>query len=84
MANVALRNVHKTYPGGVEAIKGINFEVGDDLVGRIDAHLDRQHQCNEDDPENRHPERKAEIHDGVGGDDRNRNLADCNQHRHHE
>src|ERR1700682_4163348 len=29
MANVALRNVHKTYPGGVEAIKGINFEVGD-------------------------------------------------------
>jgi sn-glycerol 3-phosphate transport system ATP-binding protein len=29
MANVTLRNVHKTYPGGVEAIKGINFEVGD-------------------------------------------------------
>jgi sn-glycerol 3-phosphate transport system ATP-binding protein len=29
MANVALRNVHKIYPGGVEAIKGINFEVGD-------------------------------------------------------
>jgi sn-glycerol 3-phosphate transport system ATP-binding protein len=29
MANVALRNVHKTYPGGVEAIKGVNFEVGD-------------------------------------------------------
>jgi sn-glycerol 3-phosphate transport system ATP-binding protein len=29
MANVALRNVHKTYPGGVEAIKGIDFEVGD-------------------------------------------------------
>jgi sn-glycerol 3-phosphate transport system ATP-binding protein len=29
MANVTLRNVHKIYPGGVEAIKGINFEVGD-------------------------------------------------------
>jgi sn-glycerol 3-phosphate transport system ATP-binding protein len=29
MANVALRNVRKTYPGGVEAIKGINFEIGD-------------------------------------------------------
>jgi sn-glycerol 3-phosphate transport system ATP-binding protein len=29
MANVILRNVHKTYPGGVEAIKGIDFEVGD-------------------------------------------------------
>src|SRR6476469_9780477 len=29
MANVDQRNVHKTYPGGVEAIKGINFEVGD-------------------------------------------------------
>ncbi len=29
MANVALRNVRKTYPGGFEAIKGIDFEVGD-------------------------------------------------------
>jgi len=29
MANVVLRNVHKTYPGGVDAIKGIDFEVGD-------------------------------------------------------
>jgi sn-glycerol 3-phosphate transport system ATP-binding protein len=29
MANVTLRNVHKTYPGGVDAIKGINFDVGD-------------------------------------------------------
>jgi len=29
MANVALRDVRKTYPGGFEAIKGINFEVGD-------------------------------------------------------
>jgi sn-glycerol 3-phosphate transport system ATP-binding protein len=29
MANVILRNVRKTYPGGFEAIKGIDFEVGD-------------------------------------------------------
>jgi sn-glycerol 3-phosphate transport system ATP-binding protein len=29
MANVALRNVRKTYAGGFEAIKGIDFEVGD-------------------------------------------------------
>src|SRR5436309_4065598 len=29
MADVALRNVQKAYPGGVEAIKGINFAVGD-------------------------------------------------------
>jgi sn-glycerol 3-phosphate transport system ATP-binding protein len=29
MANVVLRDVHKTYAGGLEIIKGINFEVGD-------------------------------------------------------
>jgi sn-glycerol 3-phosphate transport system ATP-binding protein len=29
MANVTLRGVRKTYPGGVEAIKGVDFEVGD-------------------------------------------------------
>src|SRR5258705_9289913 len=29
MANVVLRNVRKTYPGGFEAIKGVDFEVGD-------------------------------------------------------
>jgi len=29
MANVVLHDVRKTYPGGVDAIKGINFEVGD-------------------------------------------------------
>src|SRR2546423_12817907 len=29
MANVALRNVRKTYPGGVVAIKGIGLEVDD-------------------------------------------------------
>jgi sn-glycerol 3-phosphate transport system ATP-binding protein len=29
MANVSLRNVRKAYPNGFEAIKGVNFEVGD-------------------------------------------------------
>ncbi|MDB5485577.1 MAG: transporter related [Tardiphaga sp.] len=29
MANVSLRNVKKTYAGGFEAIKGIDFDVGD-------------------------------------------------------
>jgi sn-glycerol 3-phosphate transport system ATP-binding protein len=29
MANVTLRNVRKAYPNGFEAIKGIDFEVGD-------------------------------------------------------
>jgi sn-glycerol 3-phosphate transport system ATP-binding protein len=29
MANVALRNVRKAYPNGFEAIKGVDFEVGD-------------------------------------------------------
>src|SRR3979409_1373715 len=29
MANVTLRDVRKTYAGGFEAIKGIDFEVGD-------------------------------------------------------
>jgi sn-glycerol 3-phosphate transport system ATP-binding protein len=29
MSNVSLRNVRKTYPGGFEAIKGIDFEIGD-------------------------------------------------------
>ena len=29
MANVTLRNVLKAYPNGFEAIKGIDFDVGD-------------------------------------------------------
>src|SRR2546421_6340136 len=29
MANVTLRNVRKTYAGGFDAIKGIDFDVGD-------------------------------------------------------
>ena len=53
-----------------------HVQVGDDLVGRIDAHLDRQHQRDEDHPERGHAERKAEIHDRIGRDDRDRDLAD--------
>ena len=29
MANVTLRSVRKTYPGGFEAIKGVDVDVGD-------------------------------------------------------
>jgi sn-glycerol 3-phosphate transport system ATP-binding protein len=29
MANVVLRDVQKIYPGGIEAIKGVGFEIGD-------------------------------------------------------
>src|SRR3954462_7622642 len=29
MANVTLRNVRKTYPGGFEAIKGVNVDIAD-------------------------------------------------------
>jgi sn-glycerol 3-phosphate transport system ATP-binding protein len=29
MSNVSLRHVRKTYPGGFEAIKGVNFEIAD-------------------------------------------------------
>ena len=59
-------------------------EIGDDLVGRIDAHLDRQHQRDEDDPERRLPEREAEIDDRVGREDRDQDLADRDAHRHDE
>jgi len=38
MADVILRNIRKTYPGGVEAIKGVDVAIGDGqfcvLVGR--------------------------------------------------
>jgi hypothetical protein len=38
----------------------------DDLVGRQDAHLHRQHQREEDQPEEQHAEGEAEIDDGEG------------------
>jgi len=42
-----------------------HMQIGDHLVGRIDPHLDRQHQRDEDDPERGLAERKTEIHDRV-------------------
>ena len=38
-------------------------QVGDHLVGRKDAYLDRQHQRHEHRPEEDHPEREAEVDD---------------------
>jgi hypothetical protein len=56
----------------------------DDLVGRVDAHLDRQHQRDEDHPERRLAEGEAEIDHREGGQDRDHDLADRDAHRHHE
>ena len=41
MANVTLTDVRKTYAGGVDAIKGINLNIGDgDVAVRVDlAHV---------------------------------------------
>ncbi|MEY9730690.1 hypothetical protein ABIA07_006591 [Bradyrhizobium yuanmingense] len=61
-----------------------HVQVGDDLVGWIDADLDRKHQGDEDEPEQRHPEREAEINDRIGRDDRDHDLADRDQERHHQ
>ena len=57
-------------------------EVGDDLEGRHDPHLDRQHQRHEDAPEGQRPERKAEVDDGEGREDRDRDLPDRDRQRH--
>ena len=54
-----------------------HLQVGHHLVGRIDADFDRQHQRDKDDPERRLAERKAEIHHGIGRQDRDENLADA-------
>ena len=51
-------------------------DVGHRLVGRQDAHLDRQHQRHEDQPERHHAEAEAEIGDGEGREQRHRDLAD--------
>ena len=52
-----------------------HVQVRHHLVGRIDAHLDRQHQRDEDDPERGLAERKAEIHHGIGRQDGDEDLA---------
>ena len=60
---------HRQAGVGVE-----HAEQGDDLVGRPDAHLHRQHQRDEDQPEHGAAERKAEIDDG---ESRHRNRRSC-------
>jgi hypothetical protein len=57
-------------------------QVGDDLEGRDDAHLDRQHQGDEDHPEEEIAQREAEIDDGERGDDRDGDLAEGDGQRH--
>jgi hypothetical protein len=59
-------------------------EIRDDLVGRIDAHFDRQHQRHEDDPERRLPEREVEIDHREGGQDRDQDLPEGDAHGHDE
>ncbi len=57
-------------------------EAGDDLVGRHDAHLDRQHQRQEDQPEEQLAARKPEIDDGEGRQQRDGDLAQRDAQRH--
>ena len=57
-------------------------EIRDDLVRRQDADFHRQHQGNEDHPEKRTPERKAEIDKGESRHNGDRDLAAGNDQRH--
>ena len=54
----------------------------DHLIGRHDANLDREHQGEEDQPEEHIPPRKAEIDDGKGRGERNDDFAHGNSYRH--
>ena len=64
-------------------------EVRHHLVGRTDAHLHRQHQRDEDRPEEELPEREAEVDDRKRRQQRDRDLAEGDDqradeaHRHH-
>ena len=56
--------VAEAISGSVRPGVGVEHaQVGDDLVGRQDAHLDRQHQRDEDHPEEELAQRKAEVDD---------------------
>jgi hypothetical protein len=57
-------------------------ELRDNLVRRQDAHLDGQHQRDEDHPEERSSQREAEIDDRKRGQKRDRDLADRDAERH--
>jgi hypothetical protein len=57
-------------------------EIRDDLEGRHDPHLHRQHQREEDGPEAEHAEREAEVDDRERREDRDRDLAERDAERH--
>ncbi|KFE34238.1 phenol hydroxylase [Thioclava atlantica] len=59
-------------------------EARDDLIGRHDPHLDRQHQGQEDHPEEELPPGKPEIDDGEGREERDRDLPERDPERHHQ
>jgi hypothetical protein len=59
-------------------------EIDDNLVGRQDADLHRQHQRDEDHPEKDHAEREAEKDDSEGRQERDDDLADGNRDGHDE
>ena len=85
MKNWRNRNVAvaEAISGSDQAGVGVDQpEVDHHLVGRHDAHLDRQHQRDEDHPEEDHPERKAEEDDREGREDRDDDLADRDAERH--
>ena len=67
---------HRQAGVGVE-----HAEVGDHLVGREDAHLDRQHQRDEDHPEHQAAQREAEVDDRERRQQRDRDLADRDDQR---
>ena len=53
-------------------------------VGRRDAHLDRQHQRDEDHPEEEVAQREAEVDDRERRQQRDQDLADRDADRHHQ
>ena len=75
-----------------EAISGIvrpakrveHPEVGHHLVGGHDAHLHRQHQRDEDGPEEQVLQREAEVDDGEGRQQRDGDLAEGDDERRHQ
>src|SRR3546814_6520930 len=52
------------------------------FIGGHDTHLDRQHESDEDGPEAQHAQRKAEVDDGEGREQRDDDLADGDGQRH--
>ena len=63
--------------GDNQALIGVQHaEFLDDFIGRQDAHLERQQQRREDNPERHCRELQAEINDGVGGHHTDDNLSD--------